>query len=201
MANKNRTGFYPVGTLTGAPWHGGVRRFIANTTSANLCIGDLVTLDVLGKAQLVPTIAAGVASNIVGAIVGIEPVAKTTNTVQAGSLTLERIYIPSATAGTVYVRVATDPKTIYECVSNGAVSYANIGQCFSITGTAGGQQSPATKPMGAAVIDIQTGGKTANCFICVDIPNYPDNDMASANARMHVVLNGGQLGAASHAIG
>lgn len=188
MANKNRTGFYPVGTMTGAPWYGGVRRFVANVTGANVCVGDLVSLDAAGKAQL--TAAGG--TNILGAVVGIEPVAKTTTSVQGGSLTLERVYLPAAAAGTQYVRVACDPFTIYETIignSTTALVAANIGENYDILVTAGGQQSPATKPIGACTLDAGNPlvSVSGQCIL-IDIPDYPDNE-AGANQRVHVLIN------------
>lgn len=187
MANKNRTGFYPVGTMTGAPWFGGVRRFVANTVAANVCVGDLVSLDVLGKAQV--TAAGG--TNILGAVVGIEPVAKTTTSVQASSLTLERVYLASGASGTTYVRVSCDPHTIYETVlgnNTTGVFANNIGENFDILTTAGGQQAPSTTPLGPAVLDGSSLGNVAGQCILIDIPNYPDNE-ESANQRVHVIIN------------
>ena len=188
MANKNRTGYYPVGTLNGSPWFGGVRRFVANTVAANVCVGDLVSLDALGKAQV--TAAGG--TNILGAVVGIEPVTRTTSSVQASSLTLERVYLPSAASGTTYVRVACDPFTIFETVLGNTTTplFANsIGENFDILTTAGGQQSPSTTPLGPAVLDGGNPlGNVSGQVIVMAIPEYPDNE-AGANQRIHVIIN------------
>lgn len=188
MANKNRTGFYPVGTLTGAPWSASIRRFVANCVGANVCKGALVELDALGKAK----IATASSSNILGAIVGIEPVARTTTSVQGTSLALERTYFPADTTGTVYVRVCTDPWAIYETVTGNGTTIvaANIGENFHILTTAGGQQSPATTPQGASVLDLGDPQlSVASQLVLLDIPEQASNDTTAANAKVLVLIN------------
>lgn len=191
MANPNRTGFYPVGTLTGAPWTAKVRRFIANTTTGNYCVGDLVMLDAIGKANIIGgTLYAGAITNILGAVVGIEPVAKTTTSVQGGSLSLEKQYLSKGTAGTQYVRVCTDPTTIYEAVvgGTGTTAVSNIGASVSILSLAGGTNTMA-KVISSMVLDAASITTGTNIFQIVDFPVAPDNDLTAANARVHVVLN------------
>lgn len=191
MANKNRTGFYPVGTLTGAPWSASIRRYVANVTPANVCIGDLVKIDAAGKANLIGgTLLATDVTNVIGAIVGIEPVPRNASSVQGGSLTLERTYLQKATTGTQYVRVVTDPTTIYESVTVSAVSLgaANIGQSASIITLTGGTNTMA-KTISSMCLDSASFTTGTNIFQIIDVPDYADNDTTLTNARVHVVLN------------
>lgn len=190
MANLNRTGFYPVGTLSGASWNASVKRYPANVTVCNVMVGSLVKFDGGGTGAVEPYGAAG-DTNILGVVVGIEPVTRTTNNVQGASLSLEKTYLSKTSDSGRFVRVTTSPDVILETVTgNGtAITTANIGETYGYLGTAGDQQSPTTKPRGAGVLDI--GNPLINAtgqFILYDIPSYPDNDTASANTRVHVVL-------------
>jgi hypothetical protein len=154
-------------------------------------VGDLVKLDALGKANIMQgTFLASDLTNVVGAVVGIEPVNKTTTSVQGASLSLEQQYIPKAATGTRYVRVCTDPTTIYEAVIGGTgtiVGDANIGHTMAILALAGGSNIMA-KQIGSMVLDVASASTGANMFQVIGIPNYPDNELSSANTRVHVVL-------------
>lgn len=191
MANLNRTGFYPVGTQSGSSWNAGVRRYLANTLVTNICVGSLCTFNSDGTGTIV-SYGAAADTNIVGVCVGIEPVKKTTNNVQGSSLSLEKIYLEKTSAAPVqYVRVTTDPGIVLETVTgNGtAVFLANIGETYGYLGTAGDQTAPAKFPRGSGVLDI--GNPLINAtgqFILYDIPDYADNDTASANTRVQVIL-------------
>lgn len=191
MANPNKTGFYPVGTLTGSPWTGSVRRFQANVLTCNICKGDLVSISGAdGKVNPV----VGADSNIIGAVVGFEPVTKTTNNVQGGSLSLEKQYIEKGATGTRWVQVVTDPFAIYESViSNGGtvnIVYANVGENYNFLGTAGGQQSPATKPVSPGTVDLGNPlGNAVGQFVLLEIVDRADNELTGANTAVRVVLN------------
>lgn len=191
MANLNRTGFFPVGTQTGSPWNASVKRYLANTLVTNICVGSLCSFNSDGTGTIV-SYGATADTNILGVCVGIEPVKKTTNNVQGTSLSLEKIYLEKTSSAPVqYVRVTTNPHIVLEAVTgNGtAITLANIGETYGYLGTAGDQQSPAKYPRGSGVVDI--GNPLINAtgqFILYDIPDIADNDLASANTRVHVIL-------------
>lgn len=196
MANKNKTGFYPVSTLTGAEWTASVRRFPANTVVSNVCVGSLVQMSVDGTVEVVT----GASSNIIGAVVGIEPVAKTTTSVQGSSLSLERIYVPKGTTG-VNVRVVTDPFCVYETVTgNGTViGTSNIGEQYNVLSTAGGRQAPTTTPVDPAVLDAGNPQINASAqLVLLDIGYKPGEDAsnttyANTNTSVYVVVNSSWL--------
>jgi len=192
MANKNRTGFYPVGTLTGAPWSASLRRFPANTTVCNVCKGDLVELTVDGTVEPV----VGASSNILGVVVGIEPITRTTTSVQASSLTLERTYIPKSTSG-MFVRVTTDPFVLLQTVTaNGTtIGTANVGEQYNVLGTAGGRQTPTTTPLGTGTLDVgnpqvNAVGQLVLMDIGFDIANDASNSTyAGSNTTALVMIS------------
>lgn len=197
MANVNKTGFYPVGTLTGSPWNSSVRRFVANTLTCNICKGDLVSLSFDGKVNPV----VGADSNIIGACVGFEPISKTTTSVQGASLSLEKQYIEKGATGTRYVQVVTDPFAVYETiVANGGtvnIVTANIGENYGILSTAGGQQSPSSKPVSPSTLDLGNPlGNAVGQLVLLEIVDRADNELTGANTAVRVVLNQSLLKAA-----
>lgn len=164
----NRPGFWPVGTLSGAPWQGSVRR-VAVDGSTNICLGDPVELQANGIACLNTT---ANSAAFLGVVVGIEPVTRTTTSVQGSATNLEVKYIPKGTAGKALVCTATD--TLYECLANFGAQTANIGE--GANHVAADNTAVSVAKISTAVLDTKNPtALTGGTWRIVDIVDRVDN--------------------------
>lgn len=187
MANTSRTGFWPVGTVSGAPWQGSVRRYGVDGAT-NICIGDPVELQANGTLKLLTT--GGTA--FMGVVVGTEPVTKSTTSVQGGSTTLEVKYIPKGTAGKVLVCTAAD--TIYECTANFGANTTTIGT--HANAIVADNTAVSVAKISSATLDsknlVTTAGGTFRVIDIVDrVDNAEDAGTDGSNTKVLVVLNAG----------
>jgi len=183
MANADRpNGFRPVGTLSGAPYNGQMRKFYTDT---DCFLGDLMIQDAAsvtggsdGAYQGVTRATSGTASLVIGAVVGWEPDPDNlTRPYHAGSSTLA-------------VYLCVDPNVVFECQDNGAATLivaADVGLNYDIVVTAG------TTATGVSNMEVDSGtaGATtaATPVKLVGITDRPDNEVGVANAKLLVTLN------------
>lgn len=190
MGNIKRAGFWPVGTLSGAPWTGAVRRIDVDG-STNVCLGDPIAMQANGIGCLSTT---ANSAALLGFVVGIEPVTKSTTTVQGASTSLEVKYIPKGTAGKVLVSVG--PDTIYECLANFGANTTNIGENANII--IGDNTAVSVAKISNAVINSKALAATLDGQVkIIGIVDRPDNTntfgAADSNTLVQVVLNKGLL--------
>lgn len=181
MANVSRVnGFKPAKTGLGAAWNGQLTKyFVAATNATAIFVGDLVSLDgtsdVNGIRGLTKTAIGGAS---VGALVQVEYNMVNLNTPQ---------YRPASTA--MYVYVADDPNTIYECQASGTVAATTVGMNANHADAGG---SVSTGQSGETV-DFGTAAVTATLTLKIlDIVQSPENEVAAA-AKVRVKINNHQL--------
>lgn len=193
MANSSRTGFWPVGTLSGAPWTASVRKFATNASYATaIFLGDVVTSHTDGYIE-----AAAATDVPVGVVVGIEPVAKqspSTGTFSVNGNTSPNLALKHRAASTsTYVYVVTDPKVILEAQDDGANVLARAdGICFlKHIATAGN----TTTGISGHVLD-STNKDEGNVltFRMVEAKPQIDNDTSLVNAKFRVTFAKHQFG-------
>lgn len=197
MANVNRLGgFRPVKHLTGAPYNGQFNLYevvVGDGTAIN--IGDLVKPDAGAATDQYPTVVRVAASGqvtagpITGSVVGfvVDPTNLNTPQYRAGGT--KRM-----------VMVADAPDLIFECADGGTVpcTLALIGMNTGITATAPNtvtgvspMASGTTAPTTAATLPLKIVG----------IPKSPDNEAATANQRLHVMINSHTYGSGTGTAG
>ena len=188
MANVSRKGFWPVGTLSGSPWQGSVKRWGHGAGEArSLGIGDMCVLTATGNVN----IAIASALNIVGSLVSREVIAKQTPSGTTMALSgetavdLSRKYIKSAEVAQAYV--CTAPDAIYECESaNGTPTVALIGAQVNLFDVAAGADT--TTGLSKQVVDVGNPVVAAGQFKVVGLVARADNEAAS-NMKIQVVIN------------
>lgn len=183
MANSNKPfGLRPVGTLNGASWNGGVRKFYVPATDGNaIYVGDMVKLagtegSLYAGDPPVPTVAIAAANDVVvGVVVGVEPL----------YTDLSLNYRKASTG--MYVMVCCDPQTVYE-VQGDADTYAaaDVGFNMTLTVAAGS----AVTGYSASVADQSTAANTATLDLQVlGTVRSPDNDLTGGYPLLLVKLN------------
>lgn len=201
MPNVARiNGFKPV-KVNGAATTGRTGVYYVSSASANMGVGDLVSLAGSATAAGVPTVqlvAAG-STAAVGVVVGIinaklDPIS---GAMTSGSISLDTPqYI--ASGGSALVLVADDPDQVFEVsASNGTptaadfalnVSHAN-GTFSTTTGTSG------------AYADFGTEATTAALTLkIVGMPIRPDNEIG-ADMKLHVIINNHQYKGGTGTVG
>ena len=186
MANVSRPGAWPVGTVSGAPWQGGVREFPVVAGADEIYVGDLVTLESDGN---VDRVVAATGVNILGACVGVKPVQGQ----NLGSTTLAlsgNTEVPLATkysTGAGSILVCCAPDAIYEMDATAAVEgQTNVGQTANIAVVRG---SNTTGLSGHVVNISQIGTSSVGQVRIIGIPNRVDNTAGAANCHVLVVVN------------
>jgi len=126
MSNiDNPNGAKPVGTLSGAPWQGLVRSYMADGSGADIFIGDFVEMNTDGYID----VAAAGSVEIIGVCVGIQPAqAGQTNMVTDHYMStgvgpdLSRKYYDASVDGATWLLVVTGPDVLYEIQEDGDTS-------------------------------------------------------------------------------
>lgn len=180
--NTSRTGFWPVGTISGASWHGGVRRYPVDGAT-NVCLGDPVELQANGTLKLLTANS----DKFIGVVVGIEPVTKSTTSVQStGQPNLEVKYIPKGTAGKVLI--AASPETIFEATANFGATTANVGE--NANAVVGDNTSTFTGKFSNSVLNTKATAVTADgSFRIIDVLDISsDTNTALADGTNTKVL-------------
>lgn len=182
MASE-RTGFHPIGTMSGSPWQGSLKEFPVVAASADIFIGDVVCLTAAGGVNSANAVGVTAITNIVGVMVSKVPATRQdpnqinldhSNTDPAS----ETLY--SAGAGTVLV--CTAPDTIYEVDGDEALTAAAVGQTANISPVAGNGGNTLTGKSGMQ-LDATTGALATAPFKIIAKPKGAD---VYAN-RVHVV--------------
>jgi len=177
MANVDRpNGFSPVKYLNGAPYNGQMRKYYSPTD--NLFVGDLVKLNGAGSAdgyQAVSRAAAG--DVVVGVVVGYDP----------DPSALDRKYHVASTS--LAVHVADDPNLVLMCQEDavgGALATASVGLNANAVVAAGDTSS------GASNMELDTSSAAVTSTLQLSILGFvqsPDNEVATANAKVLVKVN------------
>ncbi len=187
MANvDNPNGAKPVGTISGAPWQGLVRSYLADGTGSDIFIGDFVSMSAAGK--IVPTTAAN--AEIVGVCVGFQPAQAgqtngvTDNFLGNTSYNLSKKYYDASVDGDAWILVAAGPDILFEIQTSGTIAYTGIGNNADIVATAGDTlRGRSQQELNSAI-----GTGTAQLRL-IEPVNRPDNDVSSANSRWIVRVN------------
>lgn len=176
MANADRPrGFSPVGTLSGSPWQGAVRKYSVDASNATaVFIGDAVALEADGNVT-----PAGATSVVLGVVVGV--------TVDRDVLATEHPgYLPASTAGSVLVCIA--PDAIYEVQEDsvgGALALTDVGANIDLIAGTGS----TTTGRSAHELDSNTATSAASAqFRIIGIVDREDNevgDQAKWLVRVH----------------
>lgn len=179
MANENTPrGFKPVRMVSGAPYNGSLNSYkIANAYAANVFAGDPVKLLTTGYINV-----AGVTDQIRGIFAGVKWVGTDgvsrfspywpTGTATLGSLGAEALVID-------------DPDVLFEAQftnSASAATQAAVGAMFDGY-DAGGSTATGISGFG---VDFTTLATTAKPWRFIGFVERPDNDQASAYARILV---------------
>lgn len=191
MANPDRpNGFVPVGTLSGAPWQGLVRRVQMADSSADstgnhgdIYVGDPIVLS-SGQAIVMDSNDA----NAVGVCVAVGQVADGATNNEAGAFNpdnLTRKYgnLTDSATETIWVYYAPAEDTIFEIQSASDLDLT-LGATADITNTAA--TAHGSRTTGLSSCELTTSSNTD--VTVVAIPEYPDNDSTLANTRYHVTF-------------
>lgn len=190
MANTSRVnGFSVVKNLAGGSSTGQVNQyFIPSGNAANVFVGDAVKADATGDTVAAGGMALGVQSvvpaaagdAIIGVVVGFATNPLNLNTPQYRAASTGR-----------YVLVNDDPHAIYEIqTSNGTLGVADVGLNASLAAAAGS----TTTGTSGMTLDVGTAATTATLALrIVGFSQRVDNDPTSANAKVLVKINNGQL--------
>lgn len=143
-------GLKPVRMRDGSPYSGSVHRVYYNT-AANLFVGDPVTIggtaDAATGTMSVVLATAGTGNPIYGVVVAIDPI----------RTDLSKQYIPSGTAGFVYVE--TNPNVVYQATEDdGSLVITDVGQNHNLVAGSGGSTSTGTSSW---AIDSDSSAVTA----------------------------------------
>lgn len=182
MANVDRpNGFMPVGTISGAPWQGAIRKCYSDAD--NLFVGDVVIKNTAGQADpksggayvAVDRSTNGATDIPLGVVVGWEP----------NPTALHNKYHAASTTYAVYV--CTAPDVILECQSDdGTPTVASVGLNFDYVIAAGSTTTGAS----GMELDGDTGVTTAATPLkLIGMVDSPKNDTASANMKCLVTFN------------
>jgi len=188
MANANRPGgLKPVSYLSGAPYTGQARLYSVPTNSADLYIGDPVTLSGSADVNGLAGISIGVAgSAIIGVVVGFL-VAPPGVSLVATNIDLTIRSIQASATVVQYALVADDPNLIFE-IQDGQTtptSTANIGQNTNFVIAAGATDYSDSGTVTATTL---TASDTANLKL-MGFAQRVDNTPATAYAKLLVKIN------------
>lgn len=190
MANTSAVrGLKPVRCIGGGSWESKVNMYLIPSGDATATfIGDLVKIggsaDTVTGVKTVAQAAAGASTDIhIGVVVGFDP----TLGVADGSENLKRKHRPASTA--MYALVVDAPDVIFEIQEDavgGALAVTDVGlnadivvgSGDTVTGYSGMQLDTSTKAT-AATLPLKIIG-----FV-----NRADNEIASANAKVEVMIN------------
>ena len=186
MANTSRKGFWPVGTVSGSPWQGSVKRFNHGVGEGGVIgVGDMVTQMTTGNANL----AVAATTNLLGCMVSREVILKQRPIGTAMALSgqtavdLSRKHITSLENTALYV--CTAPDAIYEVeAANGTPTIALIGENVDMFHVA----ASTTTGMSAAVVDVGNPVESSAQFKIVGLVERADNE-AAANMKVLVMVN------------
>lgn len=188
MANVNRPGgLKPVSYLSGAPYTGQARLYSVPVNSADLYIGDPVTLSGNADVNGLAGIAIGVAgSAIIGVVVGFL-VAPPGVSLVATNIDLTIRSIQASATVVQYALVADDPNLIFEIQDGQTVptSTANIGQNTNFVIAAGATDYSDSGTVTATTL---TASDTANLKL-MGFAQRVDNTPATAYAKLLVKIN------------
>ena len=187
MSNiDNPNGAKPVGTLSGAPWQGLVRSYLASGSADDIFIGDFVALESDGFID-----AANAAEvDLLGVCVGFQPAQAgqtsgvTDHFLGATSYDLSKKYYDASVDGEAWILVAVGPDVLYEMQTDGTITYTDIGNNAEIVATAGS----TTKGHSLQEVSSTTITATAQLRIVAPV-NRPDNEVANANSNWVVRIN------------
>lgn len=186
MANvDNPNGAKPVGTLSGAPWQGLIRSYLADGSGDDIFIGDFVAMETDGRIN-----AANAAQPLLGVCVGFQPAQAgqtsgvTDHFLGSTSYNLSKKYYDASVDGEAWILVAVGPDVIYEMQTDGTVAVTAIGDNAELVATAG----DTTKGHSLQEVSSTLAGATAQLRY-VEPVNRPDNDVSSANSRWIVRIN------------
>lgn len=193
MANPDRpSGFTPVGTMSGAPWQGLVRRGQMGNADGtdvwdDIFIGDPVAFDQSDANKIIPHFTS--VADCIGVCVGVGYVGSGNSANEAGMFNvanLEKRWGDSALADTdtIWIYYAPAGDTIFEIQSNSDLDIEIGDQCDHSCATGSGTHGSETTSM--STVELEADGDT-DVYI-VGIPEYPDNDKSLANARYHVIF-------------
>lgn len=178
-----RTGFYPVGTISGSPWQGALREFPVAAGASDIFIGDPVVLVGDGTVNTMNACAVDEA-NIVGIMVS-KVVASKQDPAQINldhsntDPKLETLY--SDGAGDILVACA--PDLIMEVDADAALTKTAVGNNANIVkGTSGGNTSTGKSGMR---LDATVATASTNPFTVYAKPKGAD---VYANT-VHVIFN------------
>ena len=195
MANPDRaSGFTPVGTLSGASWQGLVRRAqMANLTDntanhGDIYIGDPITLDTSGFA----VVADSGEEKIIGVCVGVGYVGAGNAANEAGMFNpanLEKRYgdeVQADAGDTIWIYYAPSHDTIFEIQNDAAMAITvnAVGLELDITNTAATIHGSRTTSISSCELTTNSNSDVK----VVAHPEYVDNDLTLANARLHVMF-------------
>ena len=183
MASE-RTGFHPVGTLSGSPWQGSVKAYSVAAGAADIFVGDPVVL--VGDGSVNTMNAAAInASNCVGVMVGrvVSQKQDASGTINLDNSNtdpkLETLY--SDAAG--YVLVCDSPDVILEVDADEALTVAAVGNNANVAKAAAGGNTLTGKS--GMRLDATVATASGNPFKIVAKPKGAD---IYANT-VHVVFN------------
>ncbi len=195
MANPDRpNGFRPVGTLSGAPWQGSIRRAkMADITDAtndhgDIYIGDPITVDTSGFA----VVADSGESKIIGVCVGVGYIPAGNTAAESGMFNAQNLekrygnHDDADAAVVIWIYYAPSHDTIFE-VQNAAamaITVNAVGLELDITNTAATAHGSRTTSLSSCELTTDTNSDVK----VVAHPEYPDNDLTLANARLHVMF-------------
>lgn len=187
MANvDNPNGAKPVGTISGAPWQGLVRSYLASGSADDIFIGDFVVLESDGFVDA----ANAAETELLGVCVGFQPAQAgqtdgvTDNFLGNTSYDLSKKYYDASVDGEAWILVAVGPDVLYEMQTSGTITYTDIGNNAELVATAG----DTTKGHSQQEVSDTTGTATAQLRLVAPV-NRPDNTTADANSRWIVRIN------------
>jgi len=181
MANKARTGFWPVQYLDGRPYNGAHRAYFGDS---NLFMGDLVKRAANGQADgtgiyAQVTRATAVSELIEGVVVGWEPNPTALSNLYYATSNVYKVYILPLKSADVVLEAQSDDATMV----SGDIDL-NIDAVFTAGTTSTGASNMA--------LDGNTASTTAGLmFHILRAVDREDNDTTDsvANQRYHVTMN------------
>ncbi len=187
MANVSRVnGFRPVKHLDGSPYNGAYNTYYVPASDGTaLFVGDAVKLAGSASDDGYATIAQAAAGNpVVGVVVGFR--------VDPTNLNTPSQYRAASTAR--YVRVADARDLVFEVQEDavgGAAAVTDVGLNADLVVAAGS----TTTGQSGMQLDTSTKATTATLvWKILGFANRPDNEIGSANAKVHVMINAHQHG-------
>jgi hypothetical protein len=179
MANADvAKGLTPVSYLSGAPYNGAANiYYVPASDSTAIYLGDMVKLGGTADTAGVPSVTKAASTNaVVGVVVGVVPVTRSSTTYRAASS--ER-----------YLAVADDPALVFEIQTSDTLAAADIGQNANLTGTSGSTITGKS----TMELDVSSKGTTATLdFQILRLSPRTDNTVG-LNSDVLVRLNNHQF--------